>query len=648
MASSGVIANFFATGYKLQIEWTVNSQNVAANTSNVTAAIYLVAQPYYNIISGIQKNVTLTINGTTYTGTSSVDIPSVSYQYWIKLKEVTVDIPHNADGTKTCAFSGSLAIQATLNGTYYGTVSTSGSGLFDTIPRATTPILSKYTAEYGETIGVTLPRASSAFTHRLRYMIDLQPGTLAENVATGYDFDIPTAWMNWHTQSATSWGWLYVDTYNGTTLIGTTQTRFNTIVPSNVLPNAGSLTPTRIDNSVPSAWGVYVQGKSQVKLDIADSTGAYGSTITAYAISGEGYSGSTASLTTGVLNTAGQQTFTGTVTDSRGRTGSTTTSITVEPYTAPRIAAASFVRCLSDGTPDEDGTYIRALVDYEISTVDGNNTATRKIEWKRSASTTWEDAGSFNDNTPAVIGGGNIHVDYAHDVRVSVTDAFSTATNLGVVPTAFATIDFRKGGKGIAFGKVSTQEGFDLAMPLIVQDPAQARTALHAQQAINEVISMELGNNRTGAGPAFIDFHTREQPASDYDSRLIAWGSGDFNIETSGDIGLYPGSGRSVSINGNSINSLATKKVLMGTATSTGGMPNTAGSAWRWTDPQTVTFEEAFSSPPIVIANISDTSGVTASHVRGKTRTGFLWTGLEYGTADTGRNVKIDWIAIGE
>ena len=90
------------------------------------------------------------------------------------------------------------------------------------------------------------------------------------------------------------------------------------------------------------------------------------------------------------------------------------------------------------------------------------------------------------------------------------------------------------------------------------------------------------------------------------------------------------------------------KVTLTGTAVSTGGMPNTAGSAWRWTNAQTVTFAEAFSSTPVVIANITSTTGVSACHVKSKSASGFTWGAFEYGAADTGRNVSIDWIAIGD
>ena len=45
----------------------------------------------------------------------------------------TVTVNHNSDGTKTCSFACSGVFGLTLSGKYYGTVSHSGNGTFNTI-----------------------------------------------------------------------------------------------------------------------------------------------------------------------------------------------------------------------------------------------------------------------------------------------------------------------------------------------------------------------------------------------------------------------------------------------------------------------------------------------------------------------------------
>ena len=59
-------------------------------------------------------------------------------------------------------------------------------------------------------------------------------------------------------------------------------------VPSTVKPTITSLTAARVDGTVPSAWGIYVQSKSKATLTINGAAGAYGSTISSYSITGGG------------------------------------------------------------------------------------------------------------------------------------------------------------------------------------------------------------------------------------------------------------------------------------------------------------------------------------------------------------------------
>ena len=121
-ASSGTLQNQFRTGYKVQISWTLNSQNVANNTSNVTVKAQLVSTgSYYTISSSATKNGSLTINGTTYSFTFSA---SLSANQTKTVFTKTVDIPHNADGSKTFSMATTLGINVTLSGTYWGNVST--------------------------------------------------------------------------------------------------------------------------------------------------------------------------------------------------------------------------------------------------------------------------------------------------------------------------------------------------------------------------------------------------------------------------------------------------------------------------------------------------------------------------------------------
>ena len=123
-------------GYYFGIEWSA-TPNASTNSSSVTAKVFIRSSGSgYTISSSATKNITLSINGTSYSGTATVGLGTNATKV---LLTKTVTVPHNSDGTKTCSFSCSGVLGLTLSGTYYGTVSHSGSGTLDKINLNTAP-----------------------------------------------------------------------------------------------------------------------------------------------------------------------------------------------------------------------------------------------------------------------------------------------------------------------------------------------------------------------------------------------------------------------------------------------------------------------------------------------------------------------------
>ena len=209
-----------------------------------------------------------------------------------------------------------------------------------------------------------------------------------------------------------------------------------------------------------------MQTKSKVKLTINGAAGSYGSTIKSYSITGGGYSGSASTLTTGFLNNSGTITFKATVTDSRGRVSAeASVSITVTAYSPPYFNSSLSQRCLSNGTLDDDGTYIHALVSFGYSTCGGKNTLKTSVQYKQVSAEQWTDAGvTFTSNTAFTYGKGQISTETSYDVRYTLEDAFSTISVQEIVSTAAVVMDFKSGGKGVAIGKVSESDNtFEVA-----------------------------------------------------------------------------------------------------------------------------------------------------------------------------------------
>ncbi len=455
MASGGSFSGSIHSGhYVLRVDWS-QSKNVSANTSTITAKIYLVNEsPWTLEISGRSDN-TITINGTSHTYVS----PAISSTGTHLLGSATQTVSHNSDGTKSLTISAVFYIRATLSGTYYTSITASATITLDSIARASG--VSASNATMGSATTVSISRASSSFTHTLTYSFGSASGTIAtKTTATSVSWTPPLSLAGQIPKAVTGTCTITCTTYNGNTSIGSKTCTLTLTVPASVKPTISSLSASRVDGTVPSSWGIYVQTKSKAKLTINGAAGSYGSTISSYSITGGGYTGTASSFTTGFLNSSGTIKFTATVTDSRGRvSAAATVSISVVAYSPPSFSSYLSQRCLSSGTVNDDGTYIRGLVSYSYASCSSKNTVTCATYYKKTSETAWTNAGtSFSSGTAFTFGGGNISTETSYDVRYTITDAFTSISIQDIVSTAAVVMDFKQGGKGVAVGKVSEKD----------------------------------------------------------------------------------------------------------------------------------------------------------------------------------------------
>ena len=470
MATSGTIQEAIRTGYRLQIAWTVDSQSVANNTSTVTAKVQLVSTgSSYTINSSVSKSGSLTINGTKYTFNFTA---SLSGNQTKTLFTKTVTVGHASDGTKTCAFSATCGINVTLSGTYYGNVTASGNGTFNTIARASTisSVTSSVAVNGTNAVTVAITRASSSFTHTVVFSFGSYSKTTT-GVGTSTSYAIPTSWLNAIPNATSGTAKVTVTTYSGSTKIGSAVSKnFTLTVPASVVPSISSVAVADTTTNQ-TTFGNMVQNKSKPKLTIT-AAGSLGSTITAYKTVFEGKTYTGATPTTAVITKSGTASASITVTDSRGRTATTTKTWTVVAYTAPKIISFQGFRCLADGTENYEGTYLNAAVNFSVSSVNEKNTASYTIEWKLQSADTWTKLTSgsvYALNTNIVSASGLFSVDSSYDIRLSVKDSFTTVSSVFEIPTAFTLLDFNASGKGLAFGKVSeVANGMEIDLPMSI------------------------------------------------------------------------------------------------------------------------------------------------------------------------------------
>ncbi len=435
----------YSNGSSIKVVYSY-TQNVSKNQSTITMTLYVHRDSYgpswndhCDAYIQLDGSKVMTYDGSFNIGTS-----------WVKIgSTVSKTVTHNANGTKTISLKGFFDSQGLTS--KLDNLTVSGNVTLKTIPRASSFTLSTSTVTAGSTnMTVNIDRASSSFTHTVQWKLGSHTKSIT-GVGSSASYTIPESWLDAIPNSTSGTGTVTVTTYNGSTKIGSASKSFTVKAASDVVPSFTGITFTRVDGKVPTDWGIYVRTKSKVTVKITGAAGVYGSTIKSYSISGGGYSGTAASLTTGFLNTAGTVTFTAKITDSRGRTATKTASITVTDYAPPVLSSVAGFRCDSAGTEQDDGNYISLTANFSGSVLGGKNPVTGEYRYKVEGGD-WSGFSPLVSGEPAVFAATG---DATFTVQVQVSDTFSSFTQDIVVNSIRFIMDFKAGGTGIAFGKAA-------------------------------------------------------------------------------------------------------------------------------------------------------------------------------------------------
>lgn len=441
-----------------EIHWSA-VQSIDGNYSDVTATLY-----YSRSNSGYTTTGTwsggITINGSRTSGSRYLEI---SYHSETMAISSTVRVYHDADGSKSITISA----DGSVGGTTLSSTSISAIVTLDTIPRASAISVPELTMGAAGTITIT--PAVSGFRHTLWYVFGTLEGTIvSKTAATSVSWTPPKDLATQIPGNTVGIGRIYCDTYNGSQLIGTTSQQVYITVSDDTVPTISSVTIAEATAGLAAKFGAYVQNKSTLAVSIT-AAGIYGSTIAKYETTILSVTYRDASFTSGVITGSGTVSVVVAVTDSRGRTSKTTKNITVLPYAPPNIIECSAWRITSAGANSDGGNRIALKLNYTIASVGGKNDKTYNFRYKKSGDTSFTSFASgaaeaaYND-TQKFIAAPTISPDYAYVIRVEIKDYFQTIAYEVQIPTAFTLMDFRATGKGIAFGKVSEKDTFEVAM----------------------------------------------------------------------------------------------------------------------------------------------------------------------------------------
>lgn len=433
----------------MRLDWSITGQSIANNTSTLSLDLWVYDETGYS--QNEYSNQAYYI----IQGEKHWNPYNYSTSGWYKLGGKTVTVSHNADGTKSVALSAEW--DCGFDSQYTPRhLSLSQTVTLTTIPRASTATTSGSTL--GETLTITIKRASSGFTHKLYYTCgSIKDQPIAENVGTSYSWNVPPVSLAQQAPNAETVALtLTVKTYNGSTYVGAWSTAVKLSVPSTLVPalSVAIDDPTGVKNT----YGGYVQLRSKVKADITAS-GVQGSSIKSYSIKvGSIYAATSASGTTDYLPGSGELIVSCAVTDSRGRTATKTQSITVLAYSKPAITAISAARCNSDGTANRAGAYGKVTFSGAITSLSSKNTAAYAVQYREVGAKDWTTAGrpAAGNYAPA-----DISAVFAADkskryeVRVVATDAFeSIGSTLRDLPAAYALYHLAKHLLSVGLGRL--------------------------------------------------------------------------------------------------------------------------------------------------------------------------------------------------
>ena len=456
-----------SNGWQLRLDYS-SAQNQAKNQSTITLDLWIYDG------TGYSQNESSNEAYYILQGAKVWHPYYYSSTGWYKLGSRTITVDHNSDGSKTVTLSGSW--DCGFDSAYTPrTLSVSGSVTLPTIPRAATLSYGAMTMGTAATIKITPPVSGANST--ITYKFGSASGTIVTKTsAASVRWTPPISLAAQIPNSASGTGTLTVETYSGSTKLGSRAYTVTISVPSAMTP---TLTVALSDpTGRADTYGGYIQSKSRLKVELT-AAGVQGSTIKSYAIKvGDILSATSDTATSGYLPASGSLTVTASATDSRGRTKTVTQTVTVTPYVSPTISALKVVRCKANGTEDPTGVYAKATFSGAITALGSKNTAAYRVETRETGTETWSTvataaAGQYSPTDVSVVFAAAANKKY--DVRMVAVDAFeSLASSTRFLPAAYTSMHIADSMGSVGIGRLCDKEDtFQVGLAASFDEPVE-------------------------------------------------------------------------------------------------------------------------------------------------------------------------------
>lgn len=286
---------------------------------------------------------------TTNTGGDSGVLPTVWPKSSTKALSHTFNVYHNNEGV------GSYSGWTNLDG-YYAAINRTDGWSFDlpTIPRQSTPTLSKLVANIGETITIYTNRKVNSYTHDLHFLWYDRTIPIGTGIATDTTFNLDETLLAKIPDSAVSYGTVRCITKSGNTVIGQRDVRLDVKVPDTFKPQISNQSVIELIDKIKAKNPDYtLLGLSKKQLTINAAAKGYATIKEVRVKNGNVIiaelsktTGNTYSATTSNLK-SGEYLFE--VIDSRGLSNSITVTQNAYAYFKPTLTKQSFTRDTQTG-----------------------------------------------------------------------------------------------------------------------------------------------------------------------------------------------------------------------------------------------------------------------------------------------------------
>lgn len=438
MASNGSFNTNAYDGRYLKFSWSVQSQSVVSNTTRISWR--LEGAGIGNLDYYSAGNFKVIIDGTTVYSTGQND--RINLYNGTLVASGTYTLTHNANGSKNFTVS----VQA---GIYKYYVNCTGSYTFELpdITRVST-INSITGSKITDNFKVTYTEYSSTFTNNLLISISGQNTTQTiADYQSGASFNLSTTLKNEiysATESANTVVLSFIlETYSGSTLIGTSKATTVTININNSNPVIGSVSYIDSNSTTVAITGnnqYIIRNKSILSVALTNLSAINGANLIKVEITiGSNtttvtLSGTTAStvVNIGAVNLSSNSILTVKLTDSRGNTATSNVTVLIYDWLAP----TAVIECARLNNYYTD---TNLLVNSNYSSLGGHNSITIKAYTKLSSASSYGSAINITDGTATTLSLANTD---AWNVKVVVSDKLDSTTYILYVDKGLPLVFF--------------------------------------------------------------------------------------------------------------------------------------------------------------------------------------------------------------